>query len=78
LWEGTSDAGAAPRDFVVKAPLNVTADAVIVYLDTTRVRGWNEIDAIEVVGRDGQRHWAASASASSTYAEHRTETNPPQ
>ena len=40
-----------------------------IHLDTTRVPGWNELDAVELVGRDGSRQWATSADASSTYAE---------
>ena len=42
---------------------------VIVRLDTASVPGWNEIDAIELVGRDGSRQWAVAANASSSYAE---------
>ena len=38
-----------------------------VYLDTKRVAGWNEIDAVELIGRDGSRQWAKGASASSSY-----------
>ena len=38
------------------------------HLDTTRVSGWNEIDAVELIGRDGSRQWATSAKASSSYA----------
>ena len=47
----------------------VNARSVKVYLDTSRVPGWNEIDAVELIGRDGSRQWARQASASSTYAE---------
>jgi hypothetical protein len=35
------------------------------------VPGWNEIDAVELIGRDGSHQWAKQASASSTYAEPR-------
>ena len=31
--------------------------------------GWNEIDAVELVAKDGTRQWAYLVSASSTYAE---------
>jgi hypothetical protein len=44
---------------------------VRVYLDTAKVPGWNEIDAVELIGRDGTRQWAVSATASSTYAQGR-------
>jgi hypothetical protein len=70
LWEGTAyPGGAAPRDFVVRSPYSVRANSVVVHLDTTRVRGWNEIDAVELVGRDGSRQWASSSRASSSYAD---------
>jgi hypothetical protein len=69
LWEGTATGGRAPRDFVIPVTQNISAQSVVVYLDSDRVAGWNEIDAIELVGRDGSRQWASSANASSTYAE---------
>lgn len=69
LWEGTAGGGATPRDFVVRPPFAVEAGSVVVHLDTARVRGWNEIDAVELVGRDGSRQWATSATASSTFAD---------
>ena len=47
----------------------VTARTVKLYLDSAGVPGWNEIDAVELVGRDGSHQWARSATASSTYAE---------
>ena len=47
----------------------VRASRIKVYLDTTRQRGWNEIDAVELVGKDGTRQWASRASASSSYAD---------
>jgi hypothetical protein len=69
LWEGTAQGGAAPRDFVVPVDGNLQANSVVVHLDTARVPGCNEIDAVELVGKDGSRQWATSSSASSTYAE---------
>ncbi len=72
LWEGTATGGTAPRDFVVPVQGNLQANAVTVHLDTTRVAGWNEIDAVELVGKDGSRQWARSASASSSYADGRS------
>ena len=69
LWEGTAQGGNAPRDFVVPVTGNLRANSVVVHLDTARVAGWNEIDAVELVARDGTRQWATSADASSTYAE---------
>jgi hypothetical protein len=69
LWEGAAQGGAAPRDFVVPVDGHLQANSVVVHLDTARVPGWNEIDAVELVGKDGTRQWARSASASSSYAD---------
>ena len=69
LWEGTAAGGQAPRDFVVPVRGNISAGSVVVHLDTSRVEGWNEIDAVELVGRDGSRQWASAVNASSTYAD---------
>jgi len=69
LWEGVSAPAKAVRDFVVRSPGGLQANSVVVYLDTKRVPGWNEIDAIELVGSDGSRQWATSAQASSSYAD---------
>ena len=76
LWEGTAQGGAAPRDFVVPVNGNLQANSVVVHLDTARMPGWNEIDAVELVGKDGSRQWATSSSASSTYAEN--QNRPPR
>lgn len=69
LWEGVTEPAEAPVDTVFPVPGNVTAQAVKVYLDTRRVPGWNEIDAVELVGRDGRRQWASRARASSSFAD---------
>jgi hypothetical protein len=48
-----------------------TTDTIRVWLDTRRVTGWNEIDAVELVGTDSGkvlRQWAKTAWASSSYA----------
>jgi len=69
LWEGTAAQGDKPRDFVVPVSESVQTDSIVVHVDTTRVGSWTEIDAVEVVGRDGTRQWAKSADASSTFAD---------
>jgi len=72
LWEGRDPTAEAPGDLVVEVPeaKRVEAKSVKIYLDTRLVPGWNEIDAVELIGRDGTRQWAATAAASSTFAEH--------
>jgi len=68
LREGFDPTIDAPADFVVKAEGDVVSKSIKIYLDTTRKDGWNEIDAVELVGKDGKRQWASHATASSTYA----------
>lgn len=67
LWEGVAGTSKRVRDFVVRPGPGIVADAITIHLDTSRVPGWNEIDAVELIGRDGSRQWAASARASSSY-----------
>lgn len=69
VWEGTEPPAQAPVDMNFQVPAGVAAQSVKVYLDRSRVPGWNEIDAVEVVGRDGSRQWASSAAASSSFAD---------
>jgi hypothetical protein len=76
LWEGVETPGPAPYDAVFDVPANLYAQSVKVYLDTARVPGWNEIDAVELIGKDGSHQWASGASASSTYAEQGSLTTP--
>jgi hypothetical protein len=71
IWEGVTEPGEAPIEKVFPVSGNIYAKGVKVYLDTGRVPGWNEIDAVELVGRDGTRQWASQASASSSYADPR-------
>ena len=52
----------------VPAAGKVTASRIRITLDTSKIAGWNEIDAVELVGQDGSRQWATDARASSTYA----------
>ena len=69
IWEGTESEAAAPVARIFAVPFAAQSGVVKIYLDTRRVAGWNEIDAVELVGRDGSRQWAKQATASSTYAE---------
>lgn len=53
---------------VTRVDLNGTVGRIKIYLETSRVNGWNQIDAIGLVDREGRKHWATSAVASSTSA----------
>ncbi|MGD8239588.1 MAG: hypothetical protein PVH68_13600 [Armatimonadota bacterium] len=69
LWEGQDPTTNAPGDFVAQVERDIEAKSIKVYLDTTRKNGWNEIDAVELVGKDGTRQWAKSATASTFYGD---------
>ncbi|TAH39499.1 MAG: hypothetical protein EYC70_01570 [Planctomycetota bacterium] len=67
LWSGV-DPLHTPGVFEVSFPAtSYRVSGLRILLDTDRGQGWNEIDAVELVGPDG-RAWASSASASSSYA----------
>jgi hypothetical protein len=69
LWEGVMPGGQAPLDTAIAVPAGIRAQSVKIYFDRTRAPGWNEIDAVELVARDGSRQWASSATASSSFAD---------
>ena len=67
LWEGTAPRAEAPAWF--EPPLSSASreiHALRIVLDTDRVPGWSEIDAVELQG-SGISQWAATAQASSAY-----------
>ncbi len=68
LWSGT-DPTTAPGLFELSFPAtSFRVTRIRLILDTSRTSGWNEIDAVELLGPDG-RVWASSASASSEYGQ---------
>lgn len=69
IWQGVEQPGPAPYDSPFDAPRGVVARVVRIYLDTSRTTGWEEIDAVELIGTDGTRQWATTASASSAYSQ---------
>lgn len=71
LWSGTTAADSGFIERVVKVPPGIRSDQIRLELDTARVPGWNEIDAVEVTARDGSRQWATEATASSYYGQNR-------
>ena len=73
IWSGTETPGPAPFEADFSNSQLIVTRIVTVYLDTSRVPGWNEIDAVELIGRDGSHQWAMKATASSTYADRNTQ-----
>jgi hypothetical protein len=69
VWAGQDPSKGQPlADTPFAFPPGVTTGRIRVYLETTKLPGWEEIDALQLVGRDGSRQWAKSVNASSTYA----------
>jgi tetratricopeptide (TPR) repeat protein len=50
-------------------PLVASAHGVRIETDSANVPGWNEIDAVGLLDKQGQVHWAKTAKASSTFAD---------
>jgi hypothetical protein len=68
VWKG-ADPTTTPGVFEVSfAQTGYRVRAVRIVFDTARRGGWEEIDAVELVGPEG-RAWASGASASSSYAQ---------
>ncbi|MBM3473300.1 MAG: hypothetical protein FJX75_08545 [Armatimonadetes bacterium] len=69
LWEGDDPTTVTPGELLVTVEGNAQAKRVKVYIDSPTHPGWNEIDAVELVGKDGTRQWASGATASTSYAD---------
>ena len=76
LWSGADPTPAGKDKGISVIPLHPDFDVcrIRVYLDSPKVPGWNEIDAVGLVDTAGKTHWATAATASSTYAD-RTNVN---
>jgi hypothetical protein len=68
VWQGDDPTQAAGTFEVTFPATGYRVAKVRVVLDTDRRPGWNEIDAVELVGPDG-RAFAATAAASSIYGQ---------
>jgi hypothetical protein len=67
LWQGDAPKVSAVSNTPFALEGSVLTKRLKIYLDTKKVPGWNEIDAVQLIGRDGTRQWASNASASSSY-----------
>jgi hypothetical protein len=70
VWKG-KDPSAGKDIGVSKLPFkgDFKTNRIKVYIESTKVPGWNEIDAVGLTDAKGKTFWAISAEASSTYAE---------
>jgi len=71
VWEGNLT-GSGQNELLqsdFKIARSVQGQKVRVYVDTGRVPGWNEIDAVQLIGKDGTQQWAVGSTSSSSYAD---------
>ena len=70
LWKGQDPTTPDNEIGVSEIPVKVDFKTarVKLYIESTKVPGWNEIDAVGLRDRDKKMHWAVAADASSTYA----------
>jgi hypothetical protein len=70
VWKGAdpTPATSGMGTSKIKVTADVTTRRVKIYLASTKVPGWNEIDAVALVDADGGRQWAEAVEASSDYA----------
>ena len=71
IWKGVEDPDDGVIERAVKVPKGIRSDQIRIELDTSRVPGWNEIDAVELVGTDGSHQWAKESTASSYFGQGR-------
>ncbi|HWB06303.1 MAG TPA: hypothetical protein VG796_24990 [Verrucomicrobiales bacterium] len=71
LWTGNAAKGSANeiQETSIPVPAGITSNQIKIYVDTNRVESWPEIDAVQLVARNGSKQWATSSSASSSYSE---------
>jgi hypothetical protein len=71
VWQARDVAAVAEpkRTLAIDLPLGFVVERVRLHLQSERVPGWNEIDAVGLHDDQGHVHWAARAVASSTFAE---------
>lgn len=69
LWEGHVPMRNAPAILDIRISEPLITDRIRLELDTSLVSGWNEIDAVELLGTDGSGQWAQAATASSTFGQ---------
>ena len=76
LWSGAEASKATLWRLNLPKPFLI--DRVRIHLDTRRVAGWNEIDALGLLDATGRMHWATAATASTWYGDGGAEPGAPQ
>jgi hypothetical protein len=71
VWSGSDPTPPAKKKGLSAVPVKVDYKVrrIKLYLDSPRIAGWNEIDAVGLRDSLGDTQWAVAVEASSTYAE---------
>jgi hypothetical protein len=71
IWSGNDPVKLGSGMGVAAVPVKAdfATDCVTIYLKSTKVPGWNEIDAVGLMDRDEKIQWAVSVEASSSWAD---------
>ena len=71
LWTGTDPTPVGKDKGISVFPIHPESDIqrIRIYVDSPKVPGWNEIDAVGLLDENAETHWATDATASSTYAD---------
>jgi hypothetical protein len=70
IWKGEDPTRQGSGRGVSTIPVdkNIKTKKLKIFLDSKNIPGWNEIDAVGIVDKEGKINWAIKAEASSTYA----------
>lgn len=70
IWSGNSSLPAEAQSWTTVIPVGsqLTTQRIRIELASSRIAGWNEIDAVGLRVASGKVHWASAATASTTYA----------
>lgn len=71
VWQGKDPTAVGDDKGIsrIKFDTKLRTRRIRVFLDSEEVPGWNEIDAVGLIGSETKLQWANEAEASSTYAE---------
>jgi hypothetical protein len=71
VWEGNDPTAVGEQRGIsrIDVKTDIMTKRIRIYIDSKRVAGWNEIDAVGIVDEIGALQWAKRAAASSTFGE---------
>ena len=77
IWEGVDPTAptAGSGVSIIALPTPVKTRRIKIHLDSAKFPGWNEIDAVAIIGSDGSKQHASNSWASSSYGDNREKPN---